>query len=113
MKKSNYFYLAFVLISFSFMNSYGQDFVQINAEQNGKQIAISANQVLEVQLPSNPSTGYGWYLRNNNNEIIRQVDGIIEQVGDWEFVSGNRAQSIGAPGKQIIRFIGKSSGTTN
>jgi C1A family cysteine protease len=95
------------------MNLYGQDFVQINAEQNGKQITISANQVLEVQLPSNPSTGYGWYLRNNNNEIIRQVDGIIEQVGDWEFVSANRAQSIGAPGKQIIRFIGKSSGTTN
>lgn len=110
MKKTNYFYLALILVSCSFMNAFGQDFVKISSEQNGKQVAIAADQVLEVQLPSNPSTGYGWYLRNSNNEIVREMNGIVEQVGNWEFISGNSKNTMGASGQQIIRFIGKAAG---
>jgi predicted secreted protein len=112
MKKTNYFYLAFILVSCSWMNSSAQNFVQINAEQNGKQVTIAADQVLEVQLPAQPSTGYGWYLRNSNNEITRQA-GIVEQVGNWEFTSDNPKNSIGATGKQIIHLIAKEAGNAD
>lgn len=113
MKKTNYFNLALIFISCSFMNANAQNFVRINSEQNGKQLTIASDQVLEVQLPSTPSTGYGWYLVNNNNEIIREANGIVEQVGNWEFVSGNSKMTIGASGQQVIRFIGKASGNVN
>lgn len=113
MKKSTYFQLTFALISCAFMNSFAQNFVHIDAMQNDKQVNISTDQVLEVQLPSTPSTGYGWYLKNSNNEIVRQIDGIVEQVGEWEFISDNPTHRIGSSGKQIIRYIGKAAGTTN
>lgn len=113
MKKSNYFYLVVVLISYSFMNANAQNFVQINKDQNGQQVTIASDQVLEVQLPFNPSTGYAWYLRNDNNEIVRQAAGVVEQVGDWQAVSDSRSQTIGSPRKQIIRFVGKAAGAVN
>lgn len=103
--------MSFVFISCFFINTNAQDFVQINKEQNGKQATIATSQVLEVQLPATPSTGYGWYLRNANNEIVRQND-VVEQVGDWEFISDNPIHTIGSSGKQIIRFIGKAEGAT-
>lgn len=113
MKKTNFFYLTLTLIVFSLSNIHGQGFIKIDETKAGQQINIPADQVLEVQLPATPSSGYAWYVRNNNNEIIRQVDGVIEQVGDWEFISDNPSQPIGASGKQIIRFVGKSAGTVN
>lgn len=97
----------------TFLNMFGQGFVQVGKNQGGQQFSIAADQVLEIQLPSTPSTGYGWYLRNSNNEIIQQVDGIVEQAGNWEFISDNPKMSIGASGQQIIRFTGKSAGMTN
>ncbi|HSH67175.1 MAG TPA: protease inhibitor I42 family protein, partial [Bacteroidia bacterium] len=104
MKKTNYFYLTLILIAFSFSNVFGQGFVKIDKEQAGKQISITQNEVLEVQLPSNPSSGYVWSLQNNNNQVV-------EQVGDWEFVSDRPDQPIGASGKQIMRFVSKTAGT--
>lgn len=108
MKTTIHFYLVFILISCAYKSAFAQGFVQINAEQNGKQVTLSANQVLELRLPCNPSTGYAWYLRNNNNEIIRQADGIIEQTGNWEFIADR--PMAGTPGQQIIRFIGIERG---
>lgn len=113
MKKTNFFYLTLILVACSFSNMRAQGFIKINEMQAGQQINVPADQVLEVQLPATPSTGYAWYLRNDNNEIIQNVSGVIEQVGNWEFISDNPSQPIGAPGKQIIRFIGKNAGTVN
>lgn len=113
MKKTNFFYLTLILIAVSFSNMRAQGFIKIDETQAGQQINIPADQVLEVQLPATPSTGYAWYLRNNNNEIIQEVNGVIEQVGSWEFISDNPSQPIGASGKQIIRFTGKAAGIAN
>lgn len=113
MKTIHYIPLVFILISCSYRSASAQGFVRIQAEQNGKQIAITSNQVLEVRLPCNPSTGYAWYLRNSNNEVIREADGIVEQIGNWEFIADRPDPMPGAPGQQIIRFTGKAAGTAN
>lgn len=107
MKKTNYF-LTLILIAFSFSNMRAQGFIKIDQAQAGQQISVAADQVLEVQLPINPSSGYAWYLDANNS-----VAGVLEQVGDWEFVSDRPDQPIGASGKQIIRYVSKSAGAVS
>jgi len=62
---------------------YGQNFVRVTKSNSGQTIKISKDQVLEVSLPSQPSTGYGWYVVNteNNNELYKKDDannGIIK-----------------------------------
>jgi C1A family cysteine protease len=113
MKKTNYFYLTLLLLAFSFSTMRAQSFIKIDEAQSGQYISVAPDQVLEVQLPATPSTGYAWYLRDANNEIIKQVGGVLEQVGEWEFVSDDPEHPIGASGKQIIRFISKAAGTAN
>lgn len=112
MKKVNYF---FAIISTAFLCSvtHAQNFVRIDETQTGKQISVASDQVLEVQLPVTPSTGYTWTLRDSNNEITQQANGVIEQIGDWEFISDNPDQPVGSSGKQIIRYISKTAGTVN
>ncbi len=101
------------LFVLSILNVNGQNFLRVDVNQSGKQFTVSQDQVLEVRLPSTPSNGYGWYLKNDNNEIVKSAAGILEQVGDWEFVSDNPDQPVGASGTQIIRFLGKSQGTVD
>ena len=112
MKKTNYFYFVFVLVAFSFLNVKGQNFVRIDQSQSGQAVSLSPDQVLEIQLPATPSNGYAWYLKNENNQITQQV-GVMQQVGDWEFVSNHPEQPVGASGTQIIRYISNGAGTTN
>jgi C1A family cysteine protease len=112
MKKTNYFYLTFVLIAFSFMNLHGQNFVRVDQSQAGQAISLSSDEVLEIQLPTTPSNGYAWYLKDANNQITQQV-GAIQQIGGWEFISNHPEQPVGASGTQIIRFVSTGAGTTS
>ncbi|HET6226625.1 MAG TPA: C1 family peptidase [Bacteroidia bacterium] len=111
MKKTNYFFLTFVLIAFSF-SMFGQNFVRVDQSQSGQAISLSPEQVLEIQLPATPSNGYAWYLQDANNNITQQA-GVLQQVGDWEFVSSHPEQPVGAAGTQIIRFISNGAGKTD
>jgi PKD repeat protein/predicted secreted protein len=86
----------------------GQNFVQITKSNSGQTIVLDTNQVLEIGLPSNPSTGYGWYEASVNNKNIET----IVQTGDWEFIPYSNSEMVGQPGDQIIRFIGVSQGNT-
>lgn len=79
-----------------------QKFVQVTKVNSAQSITIGQDEVLEVKLPSNPSTGYAWELINNQ--------GLVEQAGDWSFVSDSPENPIGAPGIQTIRYIGKAQG---
>jgi len=98
---------------------YGQNFVPVTRSNSGQSIQLSKDQVLEVRLPSQPSTGYGWYVVNtsNNNELYKKENvnnGIIKQIGNREFVSDEKSIDIvGAPGTQVLRFVGVSKGTTD
>ncbi len=61
-----------------------------------KPVMISPNQdTLELNLTANPSTGYGWYLKQSNNHFFK--------LTNYQFIPGN-PQMPGAPGKAVFTF---------
>jgi len=102
MKKLFIFNLLFVLISFYLQ---GQDFVKVTKSNATQLVNLTTNQVLEIKLPCNPSTGYGWYVADD------KTPNVVTQFGDWEFVPYINNVIDGQPGDQIIRFVGVSQGT--
>jgi C1A family cysteine protease len=100
MKKSIQLIALSILLGLS---TYGQNFIQVTKLNALESVSITRQQVLEIKLPSQPSTGFGWYLKNNEQEIV-------EQVGDWDFVSNDINNPIGTPGIQTIRYIGAARG---
>jgi C1A family cysteine protease len=102
MKKTLFFFAALVLLS---LGTQGQGFIQVDKNNSGQMVQMNQDQVLEIKLPSIPSSGYGWYVTNSDK-------GIITQVGDWEFIPDNNLDAVGSSGTQISRFAGVSKGTT-
>ena len=52
---------------------------------------ILQDQVLEIKLPCQPSTGYGWYPTAINK-------GVIKQTGDWDFLPDNNNDLVRTTG---------------
>ncbi len=49
------------ILAVLFTNSiYSQNFVKATRSNAGQTISLATDQVLEISLPRNPSTGYGW-----------------------------------------------------
>jgi C1A family cysteine protease len=93
----------FLLLSILSWSANGQSFVRVTQSDFQHEIKIAQNEALEVRLPSTPSTGFAWYLKNNNE--------LVKQAGNWEFISDNPANPIGASGTQITRVISVAKGT--
>ena len=104
MKKKSVFLFQIFAIIFAF-SVYGQKFVDVTKSNSGQKIELAKNQVLEIKLPSNPSTGYGWYTTNINKSAIIQI-------GDWEYLPDSKSGDVGQWGTQITRFVGNFQGTT-
>ncbi len=65
---------------------------------------LPVSYVLELRLPINPSTGYGWYVKNIDTLVIKQI-------GTWEFlVDTTSGFLVGQPGIEVVRIIGVSQG---
>lgn len=105
MKKLFTISFTFFAILFA-LNTNSQNFIYVTKSNLGQTISIATNQVLEVKLPCNPSTGYGWYATSIDTNLI-------SQIGDEEFVPYSNNGMVGQPGNQITRFAGISQGTTN
>lgn len=76
--------------------------INVSAVDAGGRIELDNSHVLVVNLESNPSTGYAWYVESRDEKVL-------EQVGDFALKA---ADKIGAPGMQILRFQGIASGQT-
>lgn len=86
---------------------FAQGFVQVTLTHANQSVSLAENQVLEIRLPATPSTGFGWYLKeNSNSRLIQQV----EQAG---FESNNPENLEGISGDQIIRYIPTGAGMCN
>ncbi|MEO6902220.1 MAG: C1 family peptidase [Bacteroidia bacterium] len=85
------------------LNTFGQNFVQVTKINALESVSINQQQVLEIKLPAQPSTGFGWYLKNKEQ-------GIVMQAGDWNFVPDDLNNPVGTPGIQTIRYIGTARG---
>jgi len=100
MKKTLLLITLFSVLSWS---AYGQNFLQVTQANLQQQVKLSQDQALEVKLPSTPSTGFGWYPANSN--------AVVKQVGNWEFITDNPANPIGASGTQVTHFVSVAAGT--
>ena len=72
---------------------------------NGCQVVLYNGQVLVVDLESNASTGYRW-------EVAEVDDAVLEQTGHEYQAGWFAVLSPGAGGKEVWRFLARSSGST-
>jgi inhibitor of cysteine peptidase len=72
------------------------------ADMRDYRIDLALRQVLEIRLPSTPSTGYRWVLVDPVPPTVRQVDLRREP--------GRRTELAGAPGTEVWQFEGDSKG---
>jgi C1A family cysteine protease len=95
-----------ILLLINSMTALSQQFIQTSLGNNNQAFNLSTQQLLEVQLPSNPSTGYTWMVKENGAiTTLAEVDQHFES-----FYSEN---AIGADGMTTIRFMPTAAGTTN
>ena len=108
MKKLLHSFALSLLVCGSVM---AQDFVRVNSQHISKQVSLHASQALQVDLPSKPSSGFGWYLKNTS-DVKRMQQGLLKQAGNYEFVTDNPTAPVGAPGTQTIKFVPQGAGVT-
>lgn len=71
--------------------------VQVTRQDHGSRIELPVGHVLQIDLESNPSTGYAWQLRNAVQSNVRQID------SQW---IPHAPAVLGAPGTSQLRFVG-------
>jgi len=99
--------LSFVLILlFSSIISFAQQLVEAKLEDGNQTLNLNAQQLLEVKLPSNPSTGYVWMVKENHALTTLKE---LEQ----SFESNTSNNTIGANGITSIKFIPTDKGITD
>jgi C1A family cysteine protease len=88
----------------------GQKFVRLTQTNSQQTIHVLQDQAVEIQLPGQPSTGYGWYLKNTTKS---KMANILEQAGNWEFIPNPSSKGTGAEGIQTIHFTALAQGQTD
>jgi len=115
MKKLYAFLFAFFVV-LSVTNIHSQNVVTATKSNTGQTITLSADQILEIQLPRKASTGYIWCETKTSTD--KTVSRSIEQIGNDDFVHDPNPLTIngkmlaGQSGNQIIRYAGTFQGTT-
>jgi predicted secreted protein len=84
---------------------FAQGFVQVTLNNANQAIPLKQDQVLEIKLPSTPSNGYGWFLKENSNARL------ITQVEQSSFQSDSPDNLEGSSGNQILRFVPAATGS--
>lgn len=79
MKKHLHSFVFTVIILLSF-NLFSQDFVRVSIANSGEVLKLNTHQILEVSLPSTPSTGYSWHIKDATRLSS------IQQIGHESFV---------------------------
>ncbi len=84
----------------------GPSEVKVGAASNGGEIAVQQGQAVVVALESNPSTGYGWEVAQNDGGVL-----MLEGKPQFESVPPQGTPLLGAGGTQTFRFKTVGSGT--
>ncbi|MBN1661338.1 MAG: protease inhibitor I42 family protein [Anaerolineae bacterium] len=77
--------------------------IALTAADDGGSVELRDGQILTLQLPANPSTGYLW-------ELDEPAEAALRQVGARQFKP--ESNLLGAPGIVTLRFAPVQSGTT-
>jgi inhibitor of cysteine peptidase len=80
--------------------------IRLDSSANGRQVSLARAQLLEVALPTNPSTGYRW--------DVAEVDtAIVQQQGASTYAPEAGPQPlVGAGGTETFRFKAIGAGRT-
>ncbi len=84
----------------------GQQIVEAHLGNNNASISLSDQQILDVKLPSQPSTGYVWMVKQNGT-----LSTLTELSQSFE--SSTPDNAIGATGTTTIKYMPNSAGVTN
>jgi C1A family cysteine protease len=79
----------------------GPQEIQVTEPENGRTVELNG-EVLVLNLESNPSTGYGWQVREMNPGILRQLEA-TEWIPDTP-------GKLGGPGTEVLRFAAVGKG---
>ncbi len=63
--------------------------LQINESSNGHEIVLPVNQMLEIYLSENPTTGFRWNLESKGEPACVFVKDFFESVSDKPGRGGN------------------------
>lgn len=74
---------------------------------NGDSINLKINDTVEINLESNPTTGYSWFLSDKTNESI------VSLVDSEYIESGKDEELVGAGGHETFTFKAVSKGETS
>ncbi|MFI5149234.1 MAG: C1 family peptidase [Bacteroidia bacterium] len=85
----------------------GQKYVRLTQANTQQTIHVQQDQALEIQLPGQPSTGYGWYVKTNSKT---KVANLLHQEGNWDFVPSPASKGPGGEGTQVIHYTALTSG---
>jgi len=116
MKKVFTVFIALVAVIIT-TETFGQNFVHVNKTNAGQVISLSSDQVLEINLPEIPSSGYTWCEANSSLDDKTASKTII-RIGENDFIenplSGKLIKNklVGQSGTRIIRYVGTLTGTT-
>ena len=76
--------------------------IRLNQNDDGSSVSLRVGDTLEVDLPANPSTGFGW-------QSSFPMFPVLEALGQPEFIPDSGA--IGAGGRVKLRYQASLSGT--
>jgi inhibitor of cysteine peptidase len=80
--------------------------VQITYADKGTTVKLARSGSLIVALPSNPSTGFSWFISDSASSNF-------EVVGEPRFVPpGSTSPVVGAPGTEVFTLKPSRSGTS-
>merc|ERR1719421_871345 len=74
-------------------------------------VGLVMGQKAQVELVSNPSTGYRWFLDNDGSAADANGNNKIVDFSGGEYEAAN-SEIVGAPGKQVFTFTGSQLGDT-
>jgi predicted secreted protein len=74
---------------------------------DGSSQTVAIDDLMAIVLVSNPSTGFSWFAKSSNPEVI-------DQEGDPEYIqpaSNSSEPVVGAPGTEVLYFKPTSTGS--
>jgi len=77
---------------------------QLDETYNGKTIDCSPDDVIEVRLPGNPTTGYQWMQTQQPSDQV-----LVLTKEDFELVNSDR-KMVGVPGTYYFRYVVSGKG---
>lgn len=76
---------------------------RLTANAADKMLEMDAGSLLALKLDSNPSTGYGWSVKKDQDAIVK--------VGSSFTMLNDNQQAMGAPGVEIMMLAAQKPGT--